>query len=231
VPPEVQGTLGVTAEAAPSVTFFHPSDVAPDFGRRFRDRRDALAACLPAGRRAWTGVAFGADRRPGALRLAGKVDPDSQGCVARALAQWSREDEAPAPGFVFAALFGTGPALPAAPATSPPPPGGDRGVEGADDDRPEYPSAGWTKASVEPGCVQRAITKALPENEWLGVVTMMLAVGKDGTVSQLRLLTPAPTDVAVAVARGLRDCPWAAASRDGNRAASWVVIPIRLRVE
>ncbi|HYG66554.1 MAG TPA: energy transducer TonB [Anaeromyxobacteraceae bacterium] len=99
------------------------------------------------------------------------------------------------------------------------------------EEAPQYATAGFRRpAELEPGCIARAI-RLPPELAGFvsGPITVRFAVGRDGRVGRIELLTPAPDRrIEVAIQRALQGCGWRPGTDPrGVPLALWVVMPIR----
>jgi protein TonB len=97
-------------------------------------------------------------------------------------------------------------------------------------DAPQYATAGFRRpAEADPGCVRRSVR--LP-SELAGYVsgplTVKFAVGRDGSVGAVEILTEADPRVASAIRSALRACRWVpGADARGQAVALWVILPLR----
>ncbi|HEU4384954.1 MAG TPA: energy transducer TonB [Anaeromyxobacteraceae bacterium] len=112
-----------------------------------------------------------------------------------------------------------------------PPPAGSGGVMEA----PVYVTTGFrAPAEVVPGCVGRSVR--LPRDlagYAAGQVVVKFAVGRDGTVGLVRLMTPVPDQrIFEAIRQALASCRWrAGADAQGQPVTLWVVLPLRFAAE
>ncbi|WP_232288410.1 hypothetical protein [Anaeromyxobacter sp. K] len=99
------------------------------------------------------------------------------------------------------------------------------------EDAPQYMTVGFRKpVELDPGCVRRAIRLPRELTGFTsGPITVRVAVGGDGRVGRIELLSSVPDlRIAHAIEAAVRGCAWrGGADAAGRPVAIWVVMPIR----